>query len=156
LDRARESGTRAGPWHRIIGSGHASSPRLVEVEGKLAAMMAAMEAMERRFLGPKSEKMPPPESELRRKEPKEDAEARRLAALERRRQRAAQREKLRAQTVTGADHDFYAEGLRASLYNFMLGLGLDRDVRTWFPRRGRGRLPAPRVPPDLIRRALAG
>jgi transposase len=85
------------PWRDEC---EAMRPRLIEVEGKLAAITAAMEAMERRFLGPKSEKMPPPESELRRKEPKEDAEQRRLAALERRRQRAAQREKLREQTVT--------------------------------------------------------
>jgi transposase len=74
--------------------------RVPELEGQMAALKAAMEALERRVLGPKSEKMPPPESELRRKEPKADAEQRRLAALERRRQRAALREKLREQTVT--------------------------------------------------------
>jgi radical SAM superfamily enzyme YgiQ (UPF0313 family) len=56
---------------------------------------------------------------------------------------------------TGCDHDFFADGLRKALYNYMHGLGLDRDVRTWF-RRGRGvAIPKVTVPPDLIRRALA-
>lgn len=72
---------------------------LEEVRGKLAAVMTAMEALERRVLGPKSEKIPPPEKELRKEESAEDAEARRLAALERRRERAVLKEKLRAQTV---------------------------------------------------------
>jgi len=66
---------------------------------KLAAATAALEALERRVLGPKSEKMPPPANELRRTESKEDAEARRLAGLERRRQRAALKQKLERQTV---------------------------------------------------------
>ena len=46
-----------------------------------------------------SEKMPPPEQELRKDEPDEDAEARRLAGLARRRDRAALRAKLQSQTV---------------------------------------------------------
>lgn len=70
------------------------------LEGKLAAVMAAMEALERRVLGPKSEKMPPPESELVKAETDDDAEERRLAALRRRRERAALKEKLRGQKVT--------------------------------------------------------
>jgi transposase len=72
---------------------------LGDVQGQLAALKASMEALERRVLGPKSEKVPPPEKELRKEESAEDAEARRLAALERRRERAALKEKLRAQTV---------------------------------------------------------
>ena len=62
-----------------------------------------------------------------------------------------------------------APGLRKALYNYMLGVGLDADVRTWFEapraaeRRGRGRRPrrrAPAVPattvePELIARCLA-
>ncbi len=71
-----------------------------ELRGKLVAALAAIESLERRVFGPKSEKMPPPAQELRRKAPPEDAEARRLAALEVRRERAALREKLRVQTVT--------------------------------------------------------
>jgi len=63
---------------------------------------------------------------------------------------------------TGCDHEFFAAGLRKAVYNFMHGLGLDADPRSWFERSGRrGRsAPAPRlprvtVPADLIRRALA-
>jgi hypothetical protein len=70
----------------------------------------------------------------------------------------------------GADHDFLGVGLRKALYNYMLGLGLDSDVRTWFEvpgaatRRSRGtrrpprsatRGPATTVEPDLIARYLA-
>jgi len=42
---------------------------------------------------------------------------------------------------TGTDHELLGVGLRRALYNYMLGLGLDRDVREWFPvehRLGRG------------------
>jgi radical SAM superfamily enzyme YgiQ (UPF0313 family) len=69
----------------------------------------------------------------------------------------------------GADHDALGAGLRKALYNYMLGVGLDADVRTWFeprpPRRGGPRqrrrraapagVPATTVPPDLIERFLA-
>jgi hypothetical protein len=60
---------------------------------------------------------------------------------------------------TGCDHDAFADGLRKAVYNYMHGLGLDADPRSWFarPRGGRLRGPAiPRVtvPPDLVRRAL--
>jgi radical SAM superfamily enzyme YgiQ (UPF0313 family) len=50
---------------------------------------------------------------------------------------------------TGCDHERLGPGLRKALYNFMHGVGLDADVRSWFDDA-----PAPRVPPDLIRRAL--
>ncbi len=33
---------------------------------------------------------------------------------------------------TGVDHDFLGKGLNKALYNFMLGMGLDEDVRVWF------------------------
>jgi radical SAM superfamily enzyme YgiQ (UPF0313 family) len=61
---------------------------------------------------------------------------------------------------TGADHERLGRGLRKAVYNYMHGVGLDADVRTWFaepPRRGRRRArpPAPEVPPDFVRRALA-
>jgi hypothetical protein len=63
---------------------------------------------------------------------------------------------------TGCDHDSLAAGLRKAVYNFMHGLGLDADPRSWFEppvRRGRRRsdpkIPRASVPPDLIRRALA-
>jgi hypothetical protein len=60
----------------------------------------------------------------------------------------------------GTDHDHLGHGLRKAIYNYMHGLGLDEDVRSWFPPRptdGRAkakRLPSPKVPPDLISRAL--
>jgi transposase len=73
---------------------------LDELAGKLIAATTALESLERRVLGPKSEKMPPPATELKRTESKEDAEARRLAGLERRRQRAALKQKLQRWTVT--------------------------------------------------------
>jgi len=63
---------------------------------------------------------------------------------------------------TGCDHDFFAAGLRKAVYNFMHGLGLDADPRSWFTRparRSRGsqvpKVPKVTVPPDLIRGALA-
>jgi hypothetical protein len=64
--------------------------------------------------------------------------------------------------AAGADHDMLGAGLRKALYNFMHGVGLDADVRTWFeppPRGGRRRrrssVPATTVPPDLVARFLA-
>ena len=77
----------------------AKSSEVDDLAGKLTAIATAMEALERRVLGPKSEKMPPPEKELRKEESAEEKEARRQGALERRRERAAMREKLRAETV---------------------------------------------------------
>jgi radical SAM superfamily enzyme YgiQ (UPF0313 family) len=55
---------------------------------------------------------------------------------------------------TGTDHDALGVGLRKALYNYMHGLGLDADVRTWFGRK-RGGVPATTVEPDLIEAALA-
>jgi radical SAM superfamily enzyme YgiQ (UPF0313 family) len=55
---------------------------------------------------------------------------------------------------TGTDHDFLGEGLRRAVYNYMHGLGLDADVRSWFPERTGEPVPAPRVVDDLIARAL--
>jgi radical SAM superfamily enzyme YgiQ (UPF0313 family) len=53
---------------------------------------------------------------------------------------------------TGCDHDAFAAGLRKAIYNYMHGLGLDSDPRSFFPR---GRVPKVTVAKDLIRRALA-
>src|SRR5262249_28617797 len=33
---------------------------------------------------------------------------------------------------TGCDHDFFTAGLRKAVYNFMHGVGLDADPRSWF------------------------
>ena len=74
---------------------------------------------------------------------------------------------------TGTEHDYLGAGLRKALYNYMHGIGLDADVREWFPLRadrkggnghskkhGRRRhpahsVPATTVPPDLIERCLS-
>jgi radical SAM superfamily enzyme YgiQ (UPF0313 family) len=53
---------------------------------------------------------------------------------------------------TGTDHDALGVGLRKALYNYMHGLGLEEDVRSWFP--GKPRVPKTTVAPDLIRRAI--
>src|SRR4029077_11971190 len=36
---------------------------------------------------------------------------------------------------TGCDHQSLGPGLRKALYNFMHGVGLDADVRSWFDHR---------------------
>lgn len=48
------------------------------------------------------------------------------------------------------DHDRYGPGLRKAVYNYMLGIGLDEDVRSWFDFK----VPKPQVDPFLIRKAL--
>jgi radical SAM superfamily enzyme YgiQ (UPF0313 family) len=53
---------------------------------------------------------------------------------------------------TGTDHDALGEGLRKALYNYMHGVGLDLDVREWFPQP---RVPRAKVPRDFVRKALA-
>jgi radical SAM superfamily enzyme YgiQ (UPF0313 family) len=79
------------------------------------------------------------------------------------------------QDPVGTDHDFLGRGLRKALYNYMHGVGLDLDVRSWFtepsgrPRAAAGkrrpqpgrrgparprRVPTPQVPRDLISNAL--
>jgi radical SAM superfamily enzyme YgiQ (UPF0313 family) len=51
---------------------------------------------------------------------------------------------------SGVDHDRFGPGLRKAVYNYMLGIGLDEDVRSWFEFK----VPKPQVDPFLIRRAL--
>ncbi|MGQ0586994.1 MAG: B12-binding domain-containing radical SAM protein [Gammaproteobacteria bacterium] len=51
---------------------------------------------------------------------------------------------------TGADHDALGVALNKALYNYMHGLALDEDVRSWF---GRG-APKPRVPKSFVAKAL--
>ncbi len=58
---------------------------------------------------------------------------------------------------TGCDHERLGIGLRKALYNYMHGLGLDVDVRSWFDgmkKSGKGAVPAAQVPHDLIEKAL--
>jgi hypothetical protein len=51
---------------------------------------------------------------------------------------------------SGVPHERYGFGLKKAVYNYMLGIGLDRDVRSWFDFK----VPAARVDADLIERAL--
>jgi radical SAM superfamily enzyme YgiQ (UPF0313 family) len=52
---------------------------------------------------------------------------------------------------TGVDHDRFADGLRKAVYNYMHGLGLDDDPRSFFDVK----LPRTSVPADLIANALS-
>ncbi|MDP1651043.1 MAG: radical SAM protein [Rubrivivax sp.] len=54
--------------------------------------------------------------------------------------------------ATGVDHDRLGLALKKALYNYMHGIGLDADVRSWFS----GRVPRPTVPRHCIAHALAG
>lgn len=51
---------------------------------------------------------------------------------------------------TGVDHDALGSALNKALYNFMHGVCLDNDIRSWFERR----VPRARVPRDYIAMAL--
>ncbi|MDO9313858.1 MAG: B12-binding domain-containing radical SAM protein [Burkholderiaceae bacterium] len=51
---------------------------------------------------------------------------------------------------TGVDHDALGVALKKAIYNYMHGIGLDEDVRSWFGPR----TPRTRVPRDRIARAL--
>ncbi len=50
----------------------------------------------------------------------------------------------------GVDHDAMGRALKKAIYNYMHGIGLDADVRSWFDRR----MPKPTVPRHSIARAL--
>jgi radical SAM superfamily enzyme YgiQ (UPF0313 family) len=52
---------------------------------------------------------------------------------------------------TGVDHDALGVGLKKGLYNFMHGIGLDQDVRSWFDFP----VPKTKVPRQFIAKALA-
>lgn len=51
---------------------------------------------------------------------------------------------------TGVDHDAFGRGLKKAIYNFMHGIGLEEDVRTWFPFK----VPKTTVSRDYVYRAL--
>jgi radical SAM superfamily enzyme YgiQ (UPF0313 family) len=51
---------------------------------------------------------------------------------------------------TGVDHDSLGVALNKALYNYMHGIGLDSDVRSWFAQR----VPKSRVSRHFIERAL--
>jgi radical SAM superfamily enzyme YgiQ (UPF0313 family) len=52
---------------------------------------------------------------------------------------------------SGVDHDMLGRALAKALYNYMHGLGLDQDVRSWFEQH----VPRSKVPRDFVERALA-
>jgi radical SAM superfamily enzyme YgiQ (UPF0313 family) len=60
------------------------------------------------------------------------------------------RNDLKFEDPTGVDHDELGVGLRKALYNYMHGVGLDVDVRTWFPTK----VPRPTVKANFVRDAL--
>jgi radical SAM superfamily enzyme YgiQ (UPF0313 family) len=51
---------------------------------------------------------------------------------------------------TGVDHDALGAALRKGLYNYMHGIGLDQDVRSWFT----GKVPRTTVPKHFVEAAL--
>ncbi len=51
---------------------------------------------------------------------------------------------------SGVDHDALGIALNKALYNYMHGIGLDRNVRSWFDMK----VPKTKVAPDFIERAL--
>ena len=52
---------------------------------------------------------------------------------------------------TPTDHDGLGQGLKKGLYNFMHGIGIESDIRSWFPVR----VPKASVPRHFIARALS-
>jgi hypothetical protein len=54
---------------------------------------------------------------------------------------------------TGTDHDSLGLGLKKALYNYMHGVGLEDDVRSWFDLPSM-KCPKPRVAKHLIQKAL--
>ncbi len=57
---------------------------------------------------------------------------------------------------TGVDHDLLGLGLKKAIYNFMHGIGLEEDVRTWFQNalieNAAGKSPAFKVPKSTVPR----
>jgi hypothetical protein len=62
------------------------------------------------------------------------------------------RNDLQFEDPTPCDHDRMGVALRKALYNFMHGLGLDSDVRSWFTGK---KVPKTQVPENLIDRAIS-
>ena len=51
---------------------------------------------------------------------------------------------------SGVDHDALGKALNKALYNYMHGIGLEQNVRSWFDVR----VPKTKVAPDFVERAL--
>ena len=54
---------------------------------------------------------------------------------------------------TGTDHDLLGRGLKKAIYNYMHGVGLEADVRSWF-ELPKGTCPKPQVKKNAIAQAL--
>ena len=54
---------------------------------------------------------------------------------------------------TGTDHDLLGRGLRKAIYNYMHGVGVEEDVRSWF-ELPKGTCPKPQVKKNAIAHAL--
>ena len=54
---------------------------------------------------------------------------------------------------TGTDHEGLGRGLKKAIYNYMHGVGLEQDVRSWFDLPT-GKCPKPTVPRHKIAKAL--
>jgi transposase len=80
-------------------------PVVADLSAKLKAALERIEKLERQRYGKKSEKMPPPATELRKAETPQEAEARRLAALETRQERAALKKQVEAESIRHAVPD---------------------------------------------------
>ena len=52
---------------------------------------------------------------------------------------------------TGTDHDLLGRGLKKAIYNYMHGVGLEEDVRSWFDLP---KCPKPQVKKNAISLAL--
>jgi hypothetical protein len=57
---------------------------------------------------------------------------------------------------TGVDHDLLGLGLKKAIYNFMHGIGLEEDVRSWFQdaltEHANGQNPAFKIPKSTVSR----
>jgi hypothetical protein len=57
---------------------------------------------------------------------------------------------------TGVDHDLLGLGLKKAIYNFMHGIGLEEDVRSWFQdtliEYAGGKSPAFKIPKSTVPR----
>jgi hypothetical protein len=53
---------------------------------------------------------------------------------------------------TGVDHDVLGVALKKAIYNYMHGIGIEQDVRSWFG----GKVPRTTVPRHRIAQALDG
>ena len=54
---------------------------------------------------------------------------------------------------TGTDHDLLGRGLKKAIYNYMHGVGVEEDVRSWF-ELPKGTCPKPQVKKNAIAQAL--